>query len=125
MSAVTQRRPVLKETDVVRQITDLMKAEGYRIMRLQSGVFVSDTRILRIGERGLPDWLFLRRSEDRCRPVAMFVEIKAPGKKPRPEQVAWINEAIEAGLLACWTDDLDSFRSWMRSAIGAREVHGG
>jgi hypothetical protein len=106
----------LTEADVVRAVTDLMKAKGYRCMRLQSGVFASETRILRIGEKGLPDWLFLRAHPAAAAGWAtvIFVECKAPGKKPRPEQAAWIAEATKAGLLATWTDDVKLFAAWLR-----------
>lgn len=114
--AIRAGRLKLSEADVVRQITDLMKAEGWRCMRLQSGLFVSETRILRVGEKGLPDWLFLRAGQKGAGwAQCLFVEIKGTGKKPKPDQLAWLADATTAGLLATWTDNLDTFRGWMRT----------
>lgn len=45
---------------------------------------------------------------DICLPVArgdyhgMFIEMKMPGKYPRPEQREWINNLMEQGYCAIW-----------------------
>lgn len=35
----------------------------------------------------------------------LFVELKAPGKRPRPDQLAFLTEMKAAGAVAFWTDE--------------------
>lgn len=115
------RVPRLTEVDVTRQITDLCKAEGWWCMRLQSGLFVAEGRIVKVGEKGLPDWVFIKRSSiSSLNPTCLFVEIKRPGGKPSPDQLAWIDWANKNGLCAGWTDSLDGFINWKRLMLGER-----
>ena len=77
------------------------------MLRLQSGLFSRPNGgRVRIGEKGLPDWLAVRKS------AHLFVEVKRPGCLPSPEQQAWLQVAQRDGLLATWTDDFDDFRRW-------------
>lgn len=114
----------LTEAQVTLQCCDLMKAKGYRCIRLQSGLFSTPYGgRVRIGERGQTDWLFmrcegfapgtyniqLRLGTVRC----CFVEVKATGAKPKPEQLAWIDEARKTGFLATWTNDIEEFITWL------------
>ncbi|MGH6631581.1 MAG: hypothetical protein ACREB3_17770 [Burkholderiales bacterium] len=106
--------PKLTEADVTRQVCDLMNAKGYRCMRLQSGMFAVGNRLVRVGERGLPDWLFLRPPGVQLGWTStIFVEIKAPGREPDAKQRAWHADAARARLLSTWTDDIDDFRRWL------------
>lgn len=49
----------------------------------------------------------------------LWIELKAPGKKPTPEQRRWIERMTTAGYFATWTDD------WERAAqIITAYLHG-
>lgn len=37
---------------------------------------------------------------------AFYIEVKQPGKKPRQDQLAFLNRMHESGALAFWTDNL-------------------
>lgn len=51
------------------------------------------------GHAGVPDRLVILPN----RPVH-FVEVKAPGKKPRPLQMRMLNELHDRGCQATWVD---------------------
>ena len=104
---------VLAERYVAQQITDFCRAHGFLVLRLQSGLFSrpgSNSRI-RIGETGLPDYLVIRKqwSTGRgfCR--AAFIEIKAHGKRLRPEQQEWFDEHRHQGFVCEVFDSLADF----------------
>lgn len=56
------------------------------------------------GNAGVPDRLFLRAGR------AVFVEFKAPGKKPRPEQRLQMEKLQAAGFLCYVIDSADKGR---------------
>jgi hypothetical protein len=116
----TQReRSEMPENVLERQITDTLAAHGYVNLRLHSGVYVplrlagtlaAVRNIVRIGTVGMPDWLSLRpalppgsRVSDGPHFVkAVYWECKAPGRKPRPEQLAWLERHQQCGFEATW-----------------------
>ena len=51
------------------------------------------------GHRGIPDRMYLRRR------VAVFVEFKAPGKKPTALQMKWLHELRAEGFAVTWVDN--------------------
>ena len=91
----------LSEKIVTEQIVSMMRAHGWRAIRLQSGLFsrpLSQARV-RIGEAGMPDYLFLRplismTGVAQC----VFVEIKTQDGKRTPQQMLWAAEAVSKGF---------------------------
>lgn len=82
-------------------------------------------RIVTIGTKGQCDYTF-----SRARPELgfgmhqrMHIETKAPGKKPKPEQLEWMRERNALGEPAAWFDDYQgdwntSFVPWYRKHFG-------
>ena len=73
--------------------------------------------MIRQGEKGRCDWVAVRvlvsgivEVADSCDRVE--IEIKAPGKKPSPEQLKYIRDRMACGFLATWCDSLESFVQW-------------
>lgn len=58
-------------------------------------------------KKGVAD-LFLPIMRGGC--GGMWIEMKAPGKRPRPEQNQWLQRMANAGYCAIWADDWDSAR---------------
>lgn len=71
----------MRESKIERHLVDLVKEAGGQIRKLRW-----------IGRRGAPDRLILLPGK------AIFVETKAPGGKPRPEQEREITRMRQAGL---------------------------
>lgn len=97
----------LSENDVRRAIVDFLKAQGWTVLRLQSGVFQrpgSSARIT-IGEVNMPDYCAVSAV---IRPGVMFIETKAEGKRPTAGQRKRIDELIEDGFVAVWFDGFDT-----------------
>lgn len=106
----------LSEAQVTKQIIDFLRAEGWRCIRLQSGLFqrpMSGVRI-RIGEPGMPDWLVMKQ---RCPLYAAFLEIKGTGKTSRPDQVAWRTAAQKDGFTCEVFDNFETFLEFYRGVL--------
>lgn len=99
----------LSERDVTAAVKGWLEAKGWYAIRLQSGLVRGNTRgtFIRLGENGLPDWVFLRAWKGY--PIALMVEMKAGGKKPGPDQVAFEAKAKRMGLTVLWCDSLEMF----------------
>ena len=118
----------LSEPDVTRQVCDALKYRGWRAHRLNAGKWVPWAEAMRYakagGRLGLvpapkklvprewgdefgPDWLFVHPDHG-----AMYVEIKAEGKRPSKGQKGYLNRLGEDGVQCCWTDGLSSFMVW-------------
>lgn len=48
---------------------------------------------------------------------AYFFEIKRPGKKPRPNQVAWLNREKKYGALTASLDSLEELEAMLSTAL--------
>ncbi len=97
--------PALKESDVTAQIKSFLESRGWTGFRLQSGLVRGYTgnTFMRLAKKGTPDWVFVRARE------TLFVEMKAPGKKPSKDQIAWLAWAGVEGTPAIWADGLGAF----------------
>jgi len=107
----------LKEKDVSEQIVRYLQALGWTVVRQQSGLFSrpgSKSRI-RIGEVGAADWYAVRSAYGRTLRLSsefFYFELKAPGKKPSPEQLLWLDSKKRSGIPAEWFSGFNSFREW-------------
>lgn len=79
----------MRESAVERAVCEYAKAMGWLVLKL-SGTH----------DRGKPDRMFLRKG------VAVFIEFKAPGKKPTALQERWLRQLTEEGFVAVYTDNV-------------------
>lgn len=94
----------LTEKHVTEQVIGWLKAHSCYCVRLNSGLISTpDGRRMRIGERGLPDWIILRDKR------YFFLELKRPGKTLSPDQESWFEFAKRGGYPAIWADGLGMF----------------
>lgn len=73
-------------------------------------------------ERGLPDRICIF-----SRQLVVFVECKAPGKKPRKNQVYWLTEFKKRAFQAVYVDSrprVDALLAWVKGELKRRNVRG-
>ena len=88
----------MKERDIVRKIRiEILNKYGVRLHKNTGGPY---------SEAGAAD-LYGTLPGGR----AIFVEVKAPGKKPRPNQLAWLEHEREMGALAVWVSSWEELLS--------------
>lgn len=92
----------MRESTIERQLTQWAKE-----MKIYTRKFVSP------GHRGVPDRVF-------CGPVGLlFLELKAPGKKPEPIQeleIDLINKTKCLSVKAAWADNLNVAKALVTAA---------
>lgn len=89
------------------------KLAAYFVRRCKE-LGVAQRKIHYEGRRGAPDRMVL---DEDC---IGFIELKAPGKKARPEQVAEINALIAAGAVACIADSEEQVEAFLRKVTFSR-----
>jgi len=108
-------KPRLSESSVAKTIKDFLLAEGWTVLRLQSGLFQrpgSKDRIT-IGEKGLPDYVCMREdSYFDTTAKLFFLETKATNGKVRPSQEEWMKNAKRRGLKSVVAYSFDQFKEW-------------
>ena len=111
-------RAELPENQVEAQITGWLRAKGWIVERQQSGLWKQGERFIRIGAVGRCDWCAIKCA---ATPLVRYFEfeLKAPGRKPSAEQLAYMRGRRAAGLVAEWFDSFDVFRAWFERTIGA------
>lgn len=89
----------IKERDVERYLCRKVKEMGGEVRKVQW-----------IGRRGAPDRLVMLQWEyhDMNYNLTIWVELKAPGKKPEPHQVREHKRMRELGQ---WVEVIDSFEA--------------
>ena len=148
-SAPRVKRPAaeLPENIVKQQILDFMKAHGWIEKRMHVGTYTpyrmllmleealarganmkaeiekAKHQIIRIGKEGDADWRFEKPipGDPRKAHLCCYVEMKGPGKRPKPEQVEWLARRNATGTPATWADGYDTgrspFLSWYRKTF--------
>ena len=97
-------RPKLTEADVTKTVVGWLRANGWTCIRLQSGlVDLPGGRKMRVGTKGLPDWIVVKQT------FAVFLELKAPGKKPSIDQEIWMECARQRQHRVMWADGYEVF----------------
>jgi len=124
--------PRLTEAQLTRQVKDFLAYHGYVMIRNHVGTFVPyrialeciervlrgatrqavlrhlQSNVISEAEEGTADWLAVH-PEKR----AIWIELKRPGEKPRPNQVCWLEYMIQVRqFLGGWWDSIDTFRAW-------------
>lgn len=100
----------LTETAVAKACKDLLGIRGYKVVRLQSGLFKTpDGRWIRVGEPGMTDYFAAHKTH---RPF--FMEVKRPDGTTKPNQDKWIWE-LETffGVTAVVIDSSKALGQWL------------
>lgn len=63
------------------------------------------------GNRGVPDRQFRRKGK------LIYLEVKAPGKKPTPLQLREIQLANDDGFPAAWTDSVEDGKAFLDACV--------
>ncbi len=84
----------MRESALEAAIVRYAKATGWYTLKLSSP-----------GKRGVPDRIFMR--EERV----LFMEIKAPGRKPTVLQEKVLRELRGAGQTAVWVNNIDAAKT--------------
>lgn len=92
------------------------KLAAYLVRRCRE-LGVAQRKIHYEGRRGAPDRMVL---DEDC---IGFIELKAPGKKARPEQEAEINALLAAGAVACIADSKEQVEAFLRDVTFPRFMH--
>lgn len=130
-------RASLRENDVEAQICDFLRLRRWIVKRQHVGKHVPLGLLLRLlgaggvtkqaiyrnvvdlGEKHAADWRAERAATDGLMQV-IYIEVKAPGRKPDADQLDWLNRARLSGARAGWWDSIDSFEAWYVTEFGAR-----
>jgi hypothetical protein len=105
----SQRVPSLLESHIQQTVTDFLQLDGWRAFRTELTVQRERGRV--VGERGQPDYLYLRYVVSSYA-RALWIEFKRPGEKPRPDQLMWHAAERKRGALVIVCDDIDKFIDW-------------
>lgn len=122
-------RTSLPENIVEQQICDFLRVRRWVVKRQHVGKHVPLGFLLRtmehggitreaifrnivdVGEKYAADWR-AERAVDGGLMQVLYVEVKAPGRKPTPEQKEWLERARLAGARAGWWDSIEAFTTW-------------
>ena len=106
--------PKLKEADVLRAVEALLRHHGWAVRRMFPGVWVpyfEFANAKRMKRRPVPRTLHPNDDPDLLcvhpRLGALWVEVKAPGKKPNPAQAVKLEQLRREGYRAWWVDSVD------------------
>jgi hypothetical protein len=123
---VKKRREDLPENIVTKQIKDFLEVKGWIVERMHSGLFnrrygpgkePAQPAMVRIGSKGRADWTAYRRTSGILFHL-FHLEIKAPGKTPKPDQILWLDRHNATGTPAAYFDGFDTgrkpFVAWYR-----------
>lgn len=73
----------LSERAVTKQVTDFLEYRGWRAIRMQSALVKGELHTFRVGEVGIPDYLFLHYLEGKGVSLALWIEFKQPRDRDR------------------------------------------
>ena len=125
---VSAKAPRIMERHIEEAVCALLEIDGWRSWKMEENF--SERKMKRTGERGMPDRLFLRyhHANNGCAKYEwvracgeiLWIEFKAPGKLPRPEQAAWHDAERARGALVLVVDDFDKFKKWYMAGLNLR-----
>lgn len=144
---ITSEKLRLTEQQVTAQIVEWMQWRGWTAHRKHVGEFIAFAKVMEwlgnlldamrkggltavrdcamkamrdfphskvtLGKAGLPDWCF---THPKIHP-AVYIEMKATGKKPEPLQLATLDQLRRDGYHATWVDGFDMFHAWYQTNI--------
>lgn len=121
-----QRVPGLLESHIQQTVTEFLQLDGWRAFRTELTVQRERGRV--VGERGQPDYLYVRYrftvadteagflGWNRNDAEVWWIEFKRPGEKPRPDQLAWHEAERKRGALVMVVDDIDQFVAFYKTS---------
>jgi hypothetical protein len=92
--------PDTTEAEVAAQVVAAFAMLGIKLERQNTGGADFGGRHVQFGEKGDPDYRATLPGGRR-----LGLEIKRPGKRPTPEQLAKLHELNRLGGVGLWTDD--------------------
>jgi len=117
----------VSEAHIQQAVVNFLEIDGWRPIRMEQNFNQRKMKV--VGEKGMPDYLFLRytlTSPGGDNPLRIcehiWIEFKAPTKKPRPEQEHWHEWERKMGALVMVVDDYDAFRVFYIKAGLARRI---
>jgi hypothetical protein len=102
----------MTERDVTAQCIQYAFVHGLALRRQNTGAARARDRFVRFGQPGQCDYTGTCTAERNGIPVKgirLEVEFKATGRKPRPEQQAYIDGILAEGGVAFYADSLVMF----------------
>lgn len=97
---VLTKRKGTREQDTVKAILQYLSLRGIPCWRMNTGAMLSEyrgkRRLIRFGAVGMSDIIGIIPRVGRF----LAIEAKLPGKKPTPEQTAFLQAVIKAGGFA-------------------------
>lgn len=122
MAARTTRGPAILEAGIQKAVTEFLQLDGWRAFRTEHAIERNAKGGFkrRVGEVGMPDQLYIRYTyfgishTSGLRSVAevMWIEFKAPSRKPRIDQLAWHETEAKQGALVLVVNSIDKFLNW-------------
>lgn len=91
------------EGKISKEIRDALKALGYLAVRVQSGVVKVRGGYMHLAPEGTADVFVVLRPAGRL----MGIEVKQPGEKATPVQLAWGADLVARGGLYVVVDNRD------------------
>jgi hypothetical protein len=100
-----------RESDVLKAVMDYLSAQGFVMFRRNTGAMKAShggkSRFIRFSQKGMADLWGVQKGTGRH----IECEVKAPGKRPSPEQVAWLQQCIEIGCIAFWCEGVEECKT--------------
>lgn len=87
----------MRESTIERAVCAYAKAKGCLVMKLAGP-----------NQKGQPDRMFIYRGK------VLFIEFKAPGKKPTALQEKWLRDLVAQEMHAEWCDDIEDGKALIR-----------
>jgi len=101
-----------REAQVLRGVVQACLARGVPIRRQNTGAMMVEGRFVRFGKAGNSDLTGIVPGGRR-----LDVEVKRPGRRPTPQQIAYLQEVNRFGGVGLWTDDADVFGRWLDAIL--------
>lgn len=123
----------VSEADVQQAVVLMLELDGWRFFRTELTVQRDRGRV--VGERGMPDALFIRydprfigspgirRSVLPTDADVLWIETKAPGKPLAKHQREWAEAERKRGAMVLKVDSIDDFKAWyLASGLNRRII---
>ncbi len=122
----------LLESHVQDYVVSYLELDGWICRKMEQNF--SERKVKIVGEKGMPDIIAIRYrfadeseaakilkmavTDDQLRAHVelLWIELKRPGAKPRPDQIAWKEAEEWRGGLVWTVDDIDTFPARYRAS---------
>lgn len=103
----------VNEKQITNDCIEWLRSKNWICRRQHVGTFkpMSGGAPVTMGENGECDWRCMRAAHGKT--VEYFeLEMKAPGKKPRPDQLEYMAKRTHQGFNVVWADSLNVLKKW-------------